>query len=160
VDRELLAYFLRDCSEQVAASAESGERAAPVMVHIVERLPDLPAVVFSRCGEVLAQTRLASALFGDCVLLGGASRYLVDRWWTGPVTRERYLGEVGVNGGGIGDCGGRLSHYRHVELGWLELYRELLVEPAQRQVLLVFTADPGSASEENLRRMAAAAAGG
>lgn len=142
MDRELLAHFLRACSEQVAAPGESCERAAPFMVHIVERLSDLPAVVFSRCGEVLAQTWLASALFGDCILPGGASCYLVDCGLADLVGRESYLGEVGVNGGDIGDCGGGLRRYRHVELGWLELYCELLVEPAQLQVLLVLTAVP------------------
>jgi hypothetical protein len=106
MDRELLAHFLR------ARHKESGapdDHAVPVMAHIVERLSDHPAMVFSRFGEVLLQTRPAAVLFGD-------------------YTR----------------CGG------------LELYRQVLVDPVECQLLLVFTAIPHSPSDEKLRRLAAA----
>jgi hypothetical protein len=118
------------------------------MTRIVERLSDYPAVVLSRFGEVLAQTRPAVTLFGDYTRSGGSSRYLVDRWLTDPAARERYLVEVGVTHG-------HLRRYRHAELGGLELYRQLLVEPEQHQMLLVFTAVLGSPSDEKLRLLAA-----
>jgi len=45
--------------------------------------------------------------------------------------------------------------YRHIALGELALYRHLLICPAERQTLLVFTAVPGSASHAKLRALAA-----
>jgi hypothetical protein len=41
-------------------------------------------------------------------------------------------------------------------LGRLELHRQLLVDPVEHQLLLVFTAIPDSPSEEKLRLLAAA----
>ena len=96
------------------------------MAHIVERLSDCPAMVFSRFGEVLFQTRPAIALFGD--LAAGECR----------------LVEVGVGQGG-------LRRYRHAEVGELELSRQLLMDSVENRVLMVFTALPGSPSEETLR---------
>lgn len=148
MDRELLAHFLRACPEQIAVPGGSGDRATAVMAHIVERLSDYPAVVFSRFGEVLSQTRPAIALFGDYLSCGGASRYLVERWLTDPVARERYLVEADTA------RGRQPRRYRHAELGGLELYRQLLVEPTWLQLLLVFTAVPGSPSDEKLRLLA------
>jgi hypothetical protein len=128
VERELSARVLRACPGQAAAAGENGDRVAAVMAHMIERLSDHPAVVFSRSGEVLAQTRAAIALLGE------SSRLLVE------VGTTRWH---------------RLSRYRHAELGVLELYRQLLVDPVEHQMLLVFTAVPGSPSEEKLRRLAA-----
>ena len=65
------------------------------MTRIVERLSDHPAMVVSRCGEVLSQSGL-------------------------------------------------------------ELYRRLLLDPVDYQLLLVYTAVPGSPSDEKPRRPAAA----
>ena len=142
VDRELLEHFLR-----VRHDAAGGDHAGPVMTRIVERLPDHPAMVFSRCGEVLLQTRPAIVLFGDYTRFGGMSRYLVDRWFADPAARERYLVEVGVTGHW------HLRRYRHADLGELELCRQLLVDPVEHQMLLVFMAVPGSPSDEKLRRL-------
>ena len=149
MDRELLAHFLRARSGEIAAPGEPGERAAPVMALIVARLSDCPAVVFSRFGEVLSQTRPAIALFGDYTQFGGSSRHLVERWLTDPAARERYLVEVGAADHD------RLRRYRHTELGGLELYRQFLIDPVRCQLLVVFTAVPGSPSDAKLRRLAA-----
>ena len=46
-----------------------------------------------------------------------------------------------------------LKRYRHPELGELELYSRRLVDPDEGQELLVFLAQPGSPSEEKLRRL-------
>jgi hypothetical protein len=147
VDRELLAHFLRAHHKEAGAPED---HAAPVMTRIVERLSDYPAMVFSRFGEVLLQTRPAAVLFGDYTRFGGPSRYLVQRWLTDPAARERYLVEAGVTGHH------HLRRYRHAELGGLELYRQLLVDPVECQLLLVFTAIPDSPSDEKLRLLAAA----
>lgn len=44
-----------------------------------------------------------------------------------------------------------VQRYRHAELGELELYCHLVVDPDQAQCLLVLTAPPGSPSHEKLR---------
>jgi hypothetical protein len=147
VDREILAHFLQHRHDEVAPG-RPGHRASPVLELIVEHLPEWPATVFSRFGEVLLQTRPAIALFGDYTRAGG-SPFLVDRWLSDPSARERYLVEVGV------PVRHRPRCYRHVALGGLALYRHLLVCPVQRQVLLVFMAIPGSPSHAKLRALAA-----
>jgi hypothetical protein len=148
VDREILAHFLQQRHDE-AAPARPGHRASPVLELIVEHLPEYPATVFSRFGEVLLQTRPAIALFGDYTRTGGSSHFLVDRWLSDPSARERYLVEVGV------PVRHRPRCYRHIALGGLALYRHLLVCPVERQVLLVFMAVPGSASHAKLRALAA-----
>jgi hypothetical protein len=50
-----------------------------------------------------------------------------------------------------------LKRYRHPELGELELYCQPLVDPEQRQALLVFTAAPGSPSYQKLQLLVAVA---
>ncbi|MEV7141910.1 helix-turn-helix transcriptional regulator [Streptomyces tauricus] len=48
-----------------------------------------------------------------------------------------------------------LKRYLHPELGELELYSEMLVDPEQCQQLLVFTAIPGSPSHQKLQLLSA-----
>ncbi|MFI1990609.1 hypothetical protein [Actinoplanes sp. NPDC020271] len=142
VDRELLAYFLRIDRDE----AESGHRVSPFLALVVEHLPEDLAAVFSRFGEVLLQTRPAIALFGDYSGADGSSRFLVDRWWRDPSARRRLLAEAGP-------AHDRRRRYRHAELGMLTLHRQLLVDPVERQLLLIFTAVPGSVSDDKLRRL-------
>ncbi|WP_145852863.1 MmyB family transcriptional regulator [Trebonia kvetii] len=150
MDREPLAQFRRASPEETATPGESGDHAGRFMTHLVERLSDHPAVVFSRFGEVLSQTPPAIALFGDYTRFGRSSRSLVDRWFPDLAVREHYLVRVGVTDHD------HLRRYWHPELGGLELYRQLLLDPVEYQVLLVFMAVPGSPSEEKLRLLAAA----
>jgi hypothetical protein len=123
----------RDVHREPVATVD--ELLGPVLTQVVERLAVHPAVVFSRRGEVLVQTRPARALVGGHTWLGGSSCC-------------RHLYEVGTTG--------HLRRYRHAGLGELELHRQLLVDVRARQVLMVFTAPSGSLSEKKLRRLAAA----
>ena len=66
------------------------DHVSPTMMRIVERLSDTPALVMSRFGETLLQTRPAVALLGDYTRFSGLSRYLVYRWFTDPLQRELY----------------------------------------------------------------------
>jgi len=143
----MLAHFLQQRHDE-AAPGRPSHRASPVLELIVEHLPEYPATVFSRFGEVLLQTRPAIALFGDYTRTGGSSHLLVDRWLSDP-SRERCLVEVGV------PVRHRPRCYWHVALGRLALHRHLLVCPAERQALLVFMAVPASASHAKLRALAA-----
>ncbi|MBL7253113.1 helix-turn-helix transcriptional regulator [Paractinoplanes lichenicola] len=166
-------------------------RPSPTMRRIIERFPDAPALVFTRLGETLLQTRPAVALLGDYTRFSGMSRYLVYRWFTDPAARELYPEEDHAKRGRVftaelraaytADPHGRareivaellrvspefaevwklhevgvvhhldLKRYRHAELGELELYSQLLIDPDQAQYLLVLTARPGSPSDEKL----------
>jgi hypothetical protein len=146
VDRELREYFRRAGRERTVAP---GDRAGPFLTRVVERLPDQPATVFSWSGAVLWQTRPSVALFGAHTTADGSPLRPVDRWMTDPAARERHLVEVGATGRP------HLRWFRHVELGDLELYRQLLVDREDHQLLLVFTAVPGSPSDEKIRRLTA-----
>ncbi|GAA2599201.1 hypothetical protein GCM10010435_93320 [Winogradskya consettensis] len=144
MDREILEHFF-----QVRQDVATRHRISPVLELIAGHLPHCPATVFSRFGEVLLQTRPAIALFGDYTRTGGSSHFMVDRWLSDPSARERFLVEVGV------PVRHRPRRYRHVALGEVELYRHLLLYPAEHQMLLFFTAVPGSVSHSKLRALAA-----
>jgi transcriptional regulator with XRE-family HTH domain len=66
---------------------------SPGMMRIVDRLGDTPAMVISRFGETLLQTRPAVALFGDETRFTGLARYVVYRWYTDPASRLIYPAE-------------------------------------------------------------------
>jgi transcriptional regulator with XRE-family HTH domain len=66
------------------------DHVSPSIMRIVDRLTDTPALVMSRFGETLLQTRPAVALLGDFTRFTGLNRYLVYRWFTDPATRELY----------------------------------------------------------------------
>jgi transcriptional regulator with XRE-family HTH domain len=66
------------------------DHVSPTMMRIVERLSDTPALVMSRFGGTLCQTRPAVALLGDYTRFSGMSRYLVYRWFTDPTQRDLY----------------------------------------------------------------------
>jgi transcriptional regulator with XRE-family HTH domain len=69
------------------------DHVSPTMMRIVERLSDTPALVMSRFGETLMQTRPAVALLGDYTRFTGMARYLVYRWFTDPAQRDLYPAE-------------------------------------------------------------------
>ncbi|MFJ4691827.1 helix-turn-helix transcriptional regulator [Streptomyces sp. NPDC088766] len=169
----------------------------PTMMRIVAGLSDVPAIVLSRLGEALLQTRPAVALLGDYTQYSGMSRYLVYRWFTGdprirglyPVEDHPIRGRVfaaEIRDAYTANPTGRageivaalleassefaniwrlhevgvthhhdLKRYLHPELGELELYAEMLLDPEQCQTLLVFTAVPGSPSHGKLQLLTA-----
>jgi transcriptional regulator with XRE-family HTH domain len=63
---------------------------SPGTMRIVDRLEDTPAMVISRYGETLRQTRMAVALFGDETHHTGHARSVVHRWFTDPASRRIY----------------------------------------------------------------------
>jgi len=164
-------------------------------MRIFDRLADTPAMVLSRFGETLRQTRPAAALLGDETHYSGLDRYMVHRWFTNPESRRIYpvedhptharvftaqLREVyaAAPHGRAGEIVDALlaaspefaeiwaahevgvthldrKRFAHPSLGELELYCQTLLDPEQSQVLLVFTAVPGSPSHEKLHLLAA-----
>jgi transcriptional regulator with XRE-family HTH domain len=168
---------------------------SPGMMRILDRLADTPAMIMSRFGETLIQTRPAVALLGDETRWTGMARYMVYRWFTEPSSRLIYPAEDHPMHGRIFTAQLRhayaaapdsrageivdallaispefaeiwrsheigLTHldrkrFAHAELGELSLYCQTLLDPDQSQVLLVFTAVPGSPSYEKLQMLAA-----
>lgn len=171
------------------------DHVGPTMMRVVAALSDVPAIVLSRFGEALLQTRPAVALLGDFTRYSGLSRYLVYRWFTDdpqvrglyPVEDHSLRGRVfaaEIRDAYSADPTGKageivaallevssefaeiwrlhevgvthhhdLKRYLHPELGELELYSEMLVDPEQCQQLLVFTAVPGSPSQGKLQML-------
>ncbi|MFD8964252.1 helix-turn-helix transcriptional regulator [Streptomyces sp. NPDC059568] len=64
-----------------------GDRIAPGMLRIFERLDDTPAQVMNHLGETLEQNRLAITLLGNETGHTGMARSLAYRWFTDPSTR-------------------------------------------------------------------------
>jgi transcriptional regulator with XRE-family HTH domain len=66
---------------------------SPGLMRVLDRLTDTPAMVVSRFGETLLQTRMAVALLGDESRFTGLARSVVYRWFTDPSSREIYPAE-------------------------------------------------------------------
>ena len=168
---------------------------SPGMMRILDRLEDTPAMVTSRLGEALRQTRPAVALLGDETRHTGLARYMAYRWFTDPDARRIYPVEdhpthgrvftaqlraayAAAPGGRAGEIVKALleispefaeiwaahevgvtyldrKRFLHPALGELSLYCQTLLDPDQQQVLLTFTAVPGSPSYEKLQLLAA-----
>jgi transcriptional regulator with XRE-family HTH domain len=62
----------------------------PGVTRILHRLEDTPAMVMSEIGEVLLQTQLAVALYGDRTGCKGLERNMTYRWFMEPTDRERF----------------------------------------------------------------------
>jgi transcriptional regulator with XRE-family HTH domain len=65
------------------------EHIAPGILRIIDRLQDTPAMIVGETGEILRQTPLAAALFGD-EEASGLARATVYRWFTDPASRSMY----------------------------------------------------------------------
>jgi transcriptional regulator with XRE-family HTH domain len=62
----------------------------PGVMRILDRLDDTAALVLSRFGETLTQTRMAVALLGDETRFTGLARSAWFRWFTDPTSRRIY----------------------------------------------------------------------
>jgi transcriptional regulator with XRE-family HTH domain len=66
---------------------------SPGVLRVIDRLEDTPAMIISRNGETLRQTRMAVALLGDETRHTGLARSVVYRWFTDPASRDIYPAE-------------------------------------------------------------------
>ncbi|MDF2443441.1 MAG: hypothetical protein JWR01_1644, partial [Subtercola sp.] len=66
------------------------EHVSPVLLRVLDRLDDSPAMVLSDLGDTLAENRLAIALLGDHSAYTGLDRSAFYRWFTDPGERARY----------------------------------------------------------------------
>ena len=188
-------HLFRLGGHPVPQRAVRDDHISPGMMRIVDRLEDTPAMVMSRCGATLRQTRPAVALFGDETRHTGLSRYMAYRWFTSPAARAIYpvedhpmhgriftsqlrmayatdphgpAGEIAdalLAAGGefaeiwssheVGLCYLDRKRLVHPSLGELLVFCQTLRDPEQEQVLLVFTATPGSPTYEKLQLLAA-----
>ena len=66
------------------------EHVNPTLLRMLDQLDRSPAQVLTDLGEVLAQNRLAVALFGDGRAHTGLARNVIYRWFTDPAARTPY----------------------------------------------------------------------
>ena len=66
------------------------EHVNPTLLRMLDQLDRSPAQVLTDLGEVLAQNRLAVALFGDARAHTGLARNVIYRWFTDPAARTPY----------------------------------------------------------------------
>ncbi len=62
----------------------------PALLHMLDRMNDIPATVLSDTGEVLLQNPLSVALLGDFANRRGRDRNFNWAWFTGSGLRDRY----------------------------------------------------------------------
>ncbi|MFG3104511.1 helix-turn-helix transcriptional regulator [Streptomyces sp. NPDC048182] len=73
------------------AGEPAGHHVGPTLLHLLDRLVDVPAQVLTDLGDLLAQNALAEALFGcTCTIARGPDRNVAWRWFTDPFVREAY----------------------------------------------------------------------
>lgn len=68
----------------------SNTHVSPGLLHVLDHLTDSAAFVVSDLGEILVQNPIAVALQGDESGHVGLDRYMVWRWFTGTMTRDRF----------------------------------------------------------------------
>jgi transcriptional regulator with XRE-family HTH domain len=68
----------------------SNTHVSPGLLHVLDHLRDSAAFVVSDLGEILVQNPIAVALQGDESGHVGLDRYMVWRWFTGTMTRDRF----------------------------------------------------------------------
>jgi transcriptional regulator with XRE-family HTH domain len=68
----------------------ASEKVHLATLRILDRLHDTPAQVVTDLGEILAQNRMAVALYGDQTGYSGLARSFVWRWFTDPAARLVY----------------------------------------------------------------------
>jgi transcriptional regulator with XRE-family HTH domain len=68
----------------------ASEKVHAATLRILDRLHDTPAQVVTDLGEVVAQNRLAVALYGDQTGFTGLARSFVWRWFSDPAARRVY----------------------------------------------------------------------
>ncbi|ORM33391.1 helix-turn-helix transcriptional regulator [Williamsia sp. 1135] len=65
----------------------------PGLLHLLDKLDDIPACVVSDLGETLAQNRMHVLMVGDQSTVTGFDRFHTWRWFTDPETRTRFNSE-------------------------------------------------------------------
>ncbi len=63
----------------------------PGLMHVLDALTTVPAVVADDLGTILAQNPLGTALFGPFTGTGGRADNTLWRWYTEPESRDIYL---------------------------------------------------------------------
>lgn len=83
-------HLFRIAGHTAPQRAFRSEHVNPGIMRILDRLDDTPALVLTRTGETLRQTRMARALLGDQMKFTGMARSTVYRWYTDPASRAIY----------------------------------------------------------------------
>jgi transcriptional regulator with XRE-family HTH domain len=83
-------YLFQVAGHNPPASVSATTHVAPVLLRVLDRLADTPALILSNLGETLVQNRMADALFGDKSGHTGLARSGIYRWFTSPAERLSY----------------------------------------------------------------------
>jgi transcriptional regulator with XRE-family HTH domain len=75
------------------AGRQAGSHVRPGLLYLLDQLDHTPAHILSDLGDLLAQNRMAEALFGCVCTVKEPDRNIVLRWFTDPVVREAYPAE-------------------------------------------------------------------
>lgn len=165
------------------------------LMRVLDSLDGVPAVVMSAFGDVLVQTPVARAIFGDERTQTGNQRNAAYRWFTEPGARDAYpvdaraqqselltadlRASFSAHGGSsrvaavvtellerspefaelwarheVAKIPTHAKRLQNAEVGELLLDCQMLHDHEQGQVLLVFTATPGSETVDKLRLLA------
>ncbi|WP_416518519.1 helix-turn-helix transcriptional regulator [Streptomyces achromogenes] len=68
----------------------TGAHVRPGLLLVLDRLHDIPAIVVTDCGEVLAQNALSRALSGDALARPPRERNMIRRFFLDPATQELF----------------------------------------------------------------------
>lgn len=90
VERDHL-YLL--CGHSPPPRIGGDSHVGPGLLHLLDKLDDIPACVISDLGESLAQNRMNLLLLGDQSTVTGLDRFHTWRWFTDPETRKRFNSE-------------------------------------------------------------------
>ena len=83
-------YLFQTAGHNPPAIVAAATQAAPALLRVLDCLGDTPALILSSLGEMLAQNRMAVALFGDKTGITGLARSEIYRWFTDPAERLHY----------------------------------------------------------------------
>ncbi|TQL48208.1 helix-turn-helix protein [Homoserinimonas aerilata] len=77
-------YLFRVAGHNPPDRATASDHVSPVLLRVLDRLDDTPAMVLSNVGETLVQNRLAVALLGEQTAYSGLERSKAYRWFAHP----------------------------------------------------------------------------
>jgi transcriptional regulator with XRE-family HTH domain len=83
-------YLFQTAGHNPPAIVAAATQVAPALLRVLDCLGDTPALILSSLGEMLAQNRMAVALFGDKTGITGLARSEIYRWFTDPAERLHY----------------------------------------------------------------------
>ncbi|MFC1411219.1 helix-turn-helix transcriptional regulator [Streptacidiphilus sp. N1-12] len=83
-------HLFRLAGHPTPGRVSRADHISPAMMRVLDRLEDTPAQIVTDLAEALAQTRPATALFGDQTRFTGPARSMIYRWFAETGSRSIY----------------------------------------------------------------------